>query len=155
MPGPGAQESCGDPIRPVATREVPLDRGCGLRGRNLLATKKLRPGRKEAEHEPPPFYSSLPAFCPKAKGAELLQPPGAQRRGEKAGANWDYSTHPLKTFSYPKKRETIPVLLAYQEAVRIEQEVQAPGEGDWVTSESPSSSQSLGFSANKITREKD
>lgn len=34
-----------------------------------------------------------------------------------------------------KTEETIPVLLTSKEAVRIGQEVQAVGEGDWVTSE--------------------
>lgn len=64
----------------------------------------------------------------------------------------------LKTFPYPKKRKHYMSCLPPRKlhrAVRIGQEARAPGEGNWATSKGPLGSQSLGFSANKITRKKD
>lgn len=65
------------------------------------------------------------------------------------------STPSRNTFPHTKSKETISVLLTSKEAVRIRQEAQAPAERDVVTSEVPFSSQSLGFSADKVTRKKD
>lgn len=141
------------PSRIYSYKKGPPNGSCGFWWKNLLTTAKLRLGREEQGGKHPLFLLWSSSLLPAPRGAQLLQPPGAQRSVDLVWKQaWrgkqKTSTAPLKTFPPLRKKETISVLLTSKEPLRIEQE---GGQG---TSEFPPSSQSLGFSANKATRRK-
>lgn len=101
--------------------------------------------------QPPAQKSREPSCCRFLGHREVYR----KFESRPAGVNGEYPHALSENIFLSKKEETLHVLLTSKEAVRIGQEAQAPGEGDCATYEGPFSSQSLGFSANKITRKKD
>lgn len=83
----------------------------------------------------PSFPLQPPVSCPEASQAQRMHPPEGpekERESLKAGpqGRTENSQHTLSENTFlPKRKETVAVLLASEEAVRIGQEVQAPEKG--------------------------